>query len=80
MSFYTSLVRNVFFPLALYHRGERAQMRYLREFERTQFLSADELRHLQTMRLRALLHHAHARCPFYRARFAGFRHRRGRRR
>jgi phenylacetate-CoA ligase len=70
MPLYSSLVRNVFFPLALLHRGERAQLTYLREFEQTQHLSADELRRLQTTRLRGLLYHAFARCPFYRKRFA----------
>ncbi len=70
MSLYSSLVRHVFHPLSLARRGERAQLRYQREFERTQYLSADELREVQTNRLRALLFHAHARCPFYRKRFA----------
>jgi phenylacetate-CoA ligase len=70
MPLYPSLVRNVFFPLALWRRGDLAQLAYRREFERTQFLSADELRHLQWRRLRALLAHAQARCPFYARRFA----------
>jgi phenylacetate-CoA ligase len=69
MSLYANLVRNVFFPLALWRRGETAQLRYLRELERTQYLSADELRHLQEARLARLLEHAWARCPFYRRRF-----------
>jgi phenylacetate-CoA ligase len=62
-------VRNMLFPLALWRRGETAQMRYQREFERTQFLSAGELRRLQESRLAALLAHAYERCPFYRRRF-----------
>jgi phenylacetate-CoA ligase len=70
VSLYSGLVRNFFYPLALLHRGERAQLRYLREFERSQYFSADELRQVQTKRLRALLFHAHARCSFYRKRFA----------
>jgi phenylacetate-CoA ligase len=69
MSLYAGLVRNVFFPLALWRRGETAQLYYLEEFERTQHLSADELRSLQTRRLRALLRHAYQRCPFYRRSF-----------
>jgi phenylacetate-CoA ligase len=56
-------------PLSLWRSGELAQMSYLREFERTQFRSAGEIRELQWLRLRALLHHAYAQCPFYRARF-----------
>jgi phenylacetate-CoA ligase len=69
MSFYPKLVRNVFLPLSLWRAGELAQMRYLREFERTQFLSTDELRELQWQRLQALLDHAYTQCPFYRRRF-----------
>jgi phenylacetate-CoA ligase len=70
VSYYGSLVRNVFFPLTLLRRGDLAQLRYLREFERTQYISADELRNLQTTRLRALLFHAQASCSYYRRRFA----------
>jgi phenylacetate-CoA ligase len=69
MPLYHKLVRDVFLPLSLWRAGELAQLRYLREFERSQFLSADELHHLQGQRLRALLRHAHANCPFYRERF-----------
>jgi phenylacetate-CoA ligase len=68
MPLFPKLVRNVFLPLALWRSGDLAQLRYLREFERTQFLSEDELRDLQTRRLRALLDHAYRRCPFYRER------------
>jgi phenylacetate-CoA ligase len=57
-------------PLSLWRSGELAQLRYLREFERTQFLSPEELRQLQWERLRALLDHAYRQCPFYRRRFA----------
>jgi phenylacetate-CoA ligase len=75
MPLYDSLVRNVLTPLALVRRGESAQLRYQREFERTQHWPADELRRLQERRLGKLLGHAYARCPFYRRRFeqAGLR-------
>jgi phenylacetate-CoA ligase len=69
MSLYPKLVRNVFLPLSLWRNGELVQMRYLREFEETQFLSTEAIRKLQWQRLRALLHHAYAQCPFYRSRF-----------
>ncbi len=69
MPLYAGVVRNVLVPLALWRRGERKQLAWQREFERTQYLSSDELRHLQWTRLRALLRHAHERCPFYRRRF-----------
>lgn len=75
MTLYPQLVRNVFLPLSLWRRGELAQMRYLREFERTQFLTAEEVRQLQWQRLQMLLEHAYDQCPFYRRRFddAGLR-------
>lgn len=69
MSLSQRLIRDVLFPLALWRRGESAQVRYLREFERTQYLPADQLRTLQLARLRTLLEHAYRRCPFYRERF-----------
>ncbi len=65
---YQKLVRDVFVPLSLWKAGELAQLRYQREFERTQFLAADDLRSLQLHRLRVLLAHAYADCPFYRRR------------
>jgi phenylacetate-CoA ligase len=69
MPFYQRLVRDVFHPLSLWRAGEMAQLRYRREFERTQYLSAEEIRDLQWRRLRPLLAHAHERCRFYRRRF-----------
>jgi phenylacetate-CoA ligase len=69
MSLHARLVRDVLLPLALWKRGETAQLRWQREFERAQFLPPDALRDLQLRRLRSLLEHAHARCPFYRRRF-----------
>lgn len=69
MPLYQRLVRDVLYPLALWRRGELAELRYLREFERTQFLPPDELRRLQEARLHALLDHAYRQCPFYRERF-----------
>jgi phenylacetate-CoA ligase len=68
MKLYQRLVRHVFTPLTLWHSGDLAQLRYLREFEQTQWLPADELRRLQLTRLRALLAHAYEQCPFYRER------------
>jgi phenylacetate-CoA ligase len=69
MALYPKLVRSLFLPLSLWRNGELAQRRYLREFERTQYLSTEAIRELQWQRLRALLHHAYAQCPFYRTRF-----------
>jgi phenylacetate-CoA ligase len=58
-------VRHLFYPAALWRRGETATLRYFRQFERTQFLSEDALRAIQLQRLRTLLRHAAQRCPFY---------------
>jgi phenylacetate-CoA ligase len=69
MSLYSAVVRNLFTPLSLWRRGELRQLAYEREFGRTQFLSADELRDLQWRRLRPLIEHAYRRCPYYRRRF-----------
>jgi phenylacetate-CoA ligase len=68
MSLHATLVRRALTPLIAWRRGELAQLRFEREFERTQWLSRDELAALQRSRLRALLEHARARCPFYRGR------------
>jgi phenylacetate-CoA ligase len=69
MPLYPRLVRHVLMPLSLWRAGELAQLRYRRQFERTQFASAVELRRLQLERLRALVEHADRQCPFYAERF-----------
>jgi phenylacetate-CoA ligase len=69
MSLHGRLIRDVLLPLALWKRGETAQLRWQREFERTQFLPLDALHELQRRRLQALLSHAFDRCSFYRRRF-----------
>src|SRR6266849_2209181 len=75
MAFYQRLVRDVFLPLSLWRAGEAAQLRYLREFERSQWLAPEELQTLQLARLKVLLYHAYEQCPYYRERFnkAAFR-------
>ncbi len=69
MSFYQQIVRNVLYPLDRWRSGDGAELRYLREFERTQFLSPAELQELQLKRLKALVRHAYEQCPFYRKQF-----------
>ena len=69
MSLIQKLVRHVFLPLSLWRSGESAQLDYLKEFERTQFLSEEAIHTLQRRRLRALLESSFTRCPFYRRRF-----------
>jgi len=63
----SALVRNLIFPIWNL-RDHPHFSRYFREFQRTQFLSRDEIEQLQLRRLRELLKHAYANCPFYRAR------------
>src|SRR5438552_1115656 len=69
MSLYQRLVRDVLYPLDRWRSGDYGEMRYLREFEETQFLPEEEIRALQLARLRTLLEHAYQQCPFYRERF-----------
>jgi phenylacetate-CoA ligase len=69
MDLYQRILRDVLLPLDSWRTGDSAQWRYLREFERTQWLPASELRAYQWALLRRLLAHAYERCPFYRERF-----------
>jgi phenylacetate-CoA ligase len=69
MSFASAFFRQIVHPAILARRGDLAQLRYEREFKRSQFFSADQLRDLQMSRLRLLLNYAYRNCPFYRTRF-----------
>ncbi len=69
MPLYQKIVRHLCLPLSLWRSGEVAQLRYLKEFERTQYLPEEDIRRLQLGRLRTLLEHAYAHSPFYRRRF-----------
>ncbi len=59
------IVRRFLLPLHESILG-RPTLAYLRQIEATQWSSLDQLRALQEAKLRRLLAHAHARCPFYR--------------
>ena len=62
-----AVVKHVLLPLhelAL----RRGTLRYLRELEQSQWWTLDRLRDFQAVKLRRLLVHAHAQCPFFRAR------------
>lgn len=62
------LAKHLFFPLLAYR--EKSDMpRMLAELERSQFLSPGKIAELQLERLRKLLVHAYANCPFYTKRF-----------
>lgn len=67
------LVRNILYPAHERLVG-RPSLRYWRELERSQWLSADELRAVRQAKLRALLAHAWQSCPAHRERLreAGF--------
>ncbi|MGA2030671.1 MAG: hypothetical protein ABSG68_00305 [Thermoguttaceae bacterium] len=69
MPFYQKFVRNVLCPLDRWRSGDAREFHYLREFERSQYLSLTEVRELQFRRLKALLEHASRQCPFYRRQF-----------
>jgi phenylacetate-CoA ligase len=69
MSLRQRLIRDVLSPLVLWHAGDLDERRYLREFERTQWLPREQIEQLQWQRLRKLLDHAYTNCPFYRERF-----------
>ncbi len=66
---YSNLVRHVLYPLDRWRSGDAAESRYLREFERTQYLPKEELAELALQRLKRLVDHAFNRCPFYRRQF-----------
>ena len=62
------LSKKVIHPLWAVKEGS-SHLKYLREYEKTQFLSLSELRELQWARLKLLLGHAYSNVPFYRKRF-----------
>lgn len=62
-----TIIRNVIHPLWA-RRDHPAYARYLRDFERNQFLSPSDLEQLQLRRLREQLVHAYRYVPFYRLR------------
>ncbi|NQT13913.1 MAG: hypothetical protein HQ582_14260, partial [Planctomycetes bacterium] len=68
MSLYQQFVNGVLYPLDRWRTGDACELRYRREFERTQFLPPEEIRALALERLQRLLVHAYEECPFYRNR------------
>ena len=55
-------------PFAHFVAGKKSSV-YLKELEKSQWLSADKIRRIQWKRLKAMLHHAYQNVPFYRRRF-----------
>ncbi len=69
MRIYQSIVKHVLNPLDLWRSGDYAEVRYWQEFERTQFLPADELERLRWKRLKHILDLAYRKIPYYKASF-----------
>lgn len=63
------LIRRVIFP-AWVHKNRSRRLVYLRQLERTQFWTPDEIKDLQWVRLKRLLAHSFEHCPFYRKKWA----------
>ena len=61
-------VRHVAHPVWAWKNGSHV-LRYLREYEQTQFLAPEEIERLQLDRLKRLLAHAYDNCPYYRQRW-----------
>jgi len=68
MSLYGLAYRNLLLPGYEFLRGRRT-LAYLHDLERSQWLSADEIRERQWLALKRMISHAYAQVPFYRAAF-----------
>lgn len=69
MGLYKRVFESVLYPGYESLLRGRHTLRYLAEYERQQWLSAEELRELQVRKLRALLEHCQAQVPYWRRRF-----------
>jgi phenylacetate-CoA ligase len=69
MPSYAGIVRHLLYPLDVWRSGDRDVLRFRGQFERSQWLSGEQLRELTWTRLRQLVDHAYRHCPFYRHRF-----------
>jgi len=64
------LIRHVLFP-AWVKKNASTRLSYVREFERSQYLSADAVQELQWTQFKTMLRHAFDHCAFYRRKLAG---------
>ena len=69
MDLYGPILRNVLFPTWESAIRRRPTMAHLRDLEKSQWYSRDELLALQAKLLRRLIRHAHLNVPYYRKRF-----------
>lgn len=67
MSLASLTVRRVLHPLRQRINGHYAEERYLRQFERSQYLPMGDIAALQLERLKFRLQHAYRHCPYYRS-------------
>jgi len=65
---YSSVAKHIYYPMADMFLGTRL-VKYLNEFEKTQWLDRQQLRALQNEKLRALVTHAYQNVPYYRRLF-----------
>jgi phenylacetate-CoA ligase len=65
---HSAFIRYVGHPLVKAMTGNRQIYAYLREFERTQFLSMESIRTRQFQLLQSMIQHAYEQCPYYRSR------------
>ncbi|HQH54343.1 MAG TPA: phenylacetate--CoA ligase family protein [Candidatus Hydrogenedentes bacterium] len=68
MDLVPEIIRHVIFPLWLFKDGKGRVLKYLREFERSQFLTESDIRERQLQKLLLMVRHAYANCEFYRRR------------
>lgn len=66
MNLYSTLVRRVVYPLDCYRTGESAALHYAREFEKSQYLSTEELQGLAFQRLQRIVERACQHNHYYR--------------
>ncbi len=71
MDLFGAISRRVLYPSLVLAKRE-SHLARLRELEKTQYLAPETLRLLQFERLKALVQHAYAHCPFYTRRFSEY--------
>jgi phenylacetate-CoA ligase len=69
MPIYQQFFKHILNPIDLWRTGDYAEIRYWKEFERTQYLSADALNELIWKRLRHILDTAYRKIPYYKSAF-----------
>ena len=66
---YGTFYRKFLFPFYETFLMRRGTLKYLKELERTQWLSEEEIREIQWAKLQRLLQHAYLHVPYYRQKF-----------